>query len=221
MRFEAILFNFDGVIADSKRLSTQALIETMAEAGLPTALEDALRDYSGKRWQDVLAMIEARLGRLIPETLVGQQYKRMSRRVILEVGTVPGIEAFLDLTSGVPRAITASSEPIWISQTLARFGLEHHFGGYIYTTATLAHDKPDPEIYALAAEKLGILPRRIVTIEDHVAGVAAAVAAGVTVIGFTAGSHILPGDAEAMKAAGARIIVDDFEDVADWIGWVS
>jgi beta-phosphoglucomutase-like phosphatase (HAD superfamily) len=221
MRFDAITFNFDGVIADSKRLSTQALIETIAEAGLPTLLEDALRDYSGKRWQDVLAMIEARLGRLIPETLVGQQYKRMSRRVILEVGTVPGIEAFLDLTSGVPRAITASSEPIWISQTLARFGLEHHFGEHVYTTAKLAHDKPDPEVYARSAERLGIAPRRIVAIEDHVAGVKAAVAAGMTVIGFTAGSHILTGDAEAMKAAGARFIADDFEDVADWIGWVS
>jgi beta-phosphoglucomutase-like phosphatase (HAD superfamily) len=220
MRFEAIIFNFDGVIADSKRLSTQALIESMADAGMPTALDDALRDFSGKRWHDVLAMIEARLGRLIPETLVGQQYKRMSRRVILEVGTVPGIEAFLDLTSGVPRAIAASSEPIWISQTLARFGLEHHFGAHVYTTAKLTHDKPDPEVYELVAQKLGIVPRRMVAIEDHVAGVKAAVAAGVTVIGFTAGSHILPGDAEAMKTAGARFIADDFEDVADWIGWV-
>jgi beta-phosphoglucomutase-like phosphatase (HAD superfamily) len=221
MRFDAIAFNFDGVIADSKRLSTQALIETMAEAGLPTELDDALRNFGGKRWRDVLALIEARMGRQIPESLIGQQYKRMSRRVILEVGTMPGIEAFLDLTVGVPRVITGASEPIWISQTLARFGLEHHFGEHVYTTATLARDKPDPEIYALAAERLGIAPRRIVAIEDHVAGVAAAKAADVTVIGFVAGSHILAGDAEAMKAAGARFIADDFEDVVDWIGWVS
>ena len=221
MRFEAIFFNFDGVIANSKRLSTLALVESMAEAGMPIELEAALRDFSSKRWSDVLTLIEARLGREIPESLISQQYKRMSRRVILEVGTVPGIEAFLDLTSGVPRAITASSEPIWISQTLARFGLEHHFGAHVYTTATLTHDKPDPEIYRLAAEKIGVAPRRIVAIEDHVAGVAAAKAAGITAIGFVAGSHILPGDADAMKAAGARIIADDFEDVADWIGWVS
>jgi beta-phosphoglucomutase-like phosphatase (HAD superfamily) len=221
MRFEAITFNFDGVIADSKRLSTQALVETMAEAGLPTALEDALHNFSSRRWSDVLALIESRMGREIPESLISQQYKRMSRRVILEVGTVPGVEAFLDLTSGVPRAIAANSEPIWISQTLARFGLEHHFGAHVYTTATLTHDKPDPEIYALTAQNLGLSPRRIVAIEDNVAGVAAAKAAGVTVIGFIAGSHILPGDAEAMQAAGARFIADGFEDIADWIGWVS
>ncbi len=221
MRFEAISFNFDGVIADSKRLSTQALIETIAEAGLLIDIDDALRSFGGKRWRDVLALIEARMGRSIPETLIGQQYKKMSRRVILEVGTMPGVEAFLELTAGVPRMITGASEPIWISQTLTRFGLEHHFGEHVYTTARLTHDKPDPEIYRLAAEKLGIAPRRIVTIEDHTAGVSAAVAAGVTAIGFAAGSHILPGDAEAMKAAGARFIADDFEDVADWIGWVS
>ncbi len=221
MRYEAILFNFDGVIANSKRLSTQALVESMAEAGMPTTLDVALHDFGSKRWSDVLVLLEARMGSEIPESLISQQYKRMSRRVILEVGTVPGIEAFLDLTSGVPRAITGSSEPIWISQTLARFGLEHHFGAHVYTTATLSRDKPDPEIYTLAAEKLGIAPRRIIAIEDHVAGVKAAVAAGVTVIGFTAGSHILPGDDEAMKVAGARMITNDFENVADWIGWVS
>jgi beta-phosphoglucomutase-like phosphatase (HAD superfamily) len=221
MRFEAITFNFDGVIADSKRLSTLALIESMAEAGMPTTLDDALRDFSSKRWRDVLILLEARMGSEIPESLISQQYKRMSRRVILEVGTVPGIEAFLDLTVGVPRAIAASSEPIWISQTLARFGLEHHFGVHVYTTATLAHDKPDPAVYGFTAQKLGVAPRRMVAIEDHVAGVKAAVAAGLSTIGFTAGSHILPGDAEAMKAAGARFIADDFEDIADWIGWVS
>ncbi|MEK6637370.1 MAG: HAD family phosphatase [Pseudomonadota bacterium] len=221
MRFEAILFDFDGVIANSKRLSTQALVESMAEAGMHITLDEALHELSARRWSDVLIRLEARMGSEIPESLISQQYKRLSRRVILEVGPMPGIEAFLDLTSGAPRAITGSSEPIWISQTLARFGLEHHFGAHVYTTATLAHDKPDSGVYLLAAEKLGIAPRRIVAIEDHVAGVKAAVAAGIPTIGFTAGAHILSGDAEAMKAAGAKFIADDFEDVADWIGWVS
>jgi beta-phosphoglucomutase-like phosphatase (HAD superfamily) len=220
MRFDAISFNFDGVIADSKRLSTTALVESMIEAGMSITLDEALRDYSGKRWRDVLVLIEARMGSEIPESLIVQQYKRLSRQVILEVTPVPGIEMFLDLTVGVPRAITGSSEPVWISQTLARFGLEHHFGGHVYTTATLAHDKPDPEIYTLAAKMLELEPRRIVAVEDHPAGVAAAVAAGMPTIGFTAGSHILPGDEAAMRAAGARIIAEDFEQIADWIGWV-
>jgi beta-phosphoglucomutase-like phosphatase (HAD superfamily) len=221
MRFDAIAFNFDGVIADSKRLSTQALIEAMAEAGLQIDIDDALRSFGGKRWRDVLALIEGRMGRSLPETLIGQQYKKMSRRVILEVGTVAGVEAFLDLTAAIPRAIVGASEPVWISQTLIRFGLDHHFGENVFTTATLSQDKPAPQVYTLASEKLSIAPHRIVAIEDHVAGVTAAVAAGITAIGFVAGSHILSGDAEAMKAAGARFIADDFEDVADWIGCLS
>lgn len=221
MRYEAILFNFDGVIINSKRFSTLALTETLAEAGLPISLEDALRDFSAKRWRDVLALIEKRMGQEIPDSLIIQQYKRMRRRVTLEVGTMPGVESFLDLTSGVPRAIAASSEMIWIEQTAARFGLGHHFGEHIYTTATLANDKPDPEIYALIAQKLGLAPKRMIAIEDNAVGVSAAVAAGVSVIGFIGGSHIQPGDAEAMKAAGARMVAEDFEDVADWIGWVS
>lgn len=221
MRFDGIIFNFDGVIADSKRLSTAALVESMIEAGMEASLDEALRDFSGKRWRDVLVLLEARMGGEIPESLISQQYKRLSRRVILEVAMMPGVAPFLSMTANVPRAIAASSEPIWISQTLARFGLDEHFAGQVYTTATLAHDKPDPEIYAVVARALDIEPRRLIAIEDHAAGVAAAAAAGVPVIGFAAGAHILPGDAEAMRAAGARYIAQDFEDVADWIGWVS
>lgn len=221
MRFDGIIFNFDGVIADSKRLSTAALVESMIEAGMEADLDEALLNFSGKRWRDVLVLLEARMGGEIPESLISQQYKRLSRRVILEVAMMPGVAAFLSMTADVPRAIAASSEPIWISQTLARFGLEEHFGSQVFTTATLTHDKPHPEIYEVAVRALDIEPRRLIAIEDHGAGVAAATAAGVPVIGFVGGAHILPGDAEAMRAAGARFIAQDFEEVADWIGWVS
>jgi HAD superfamily hydrolase (TIGR01509 family) len=221
MRFDGIIFNFDGVIADSKRLSTAALVESMIEAGMPATLEEALREFSARRWRDVLILLEARFGGEIPESLISQQYKRLSRRVILEVSMMPGVAAFLSMTADVPRAIAASSEPIWISQTLARFGLDEHFGANVFTTATLAYDKPDPEVYHVTARALDIEPRRLIAIEDHAAGVSAAVAAGVPVIGFVGGAHILPGDADAMTAAGARHIAQDFEDVADWIGWVS
>jgi beta-phosphoglucomutase-like phosphatase (HAD superfamily) len=218
MRFDAIAFNFDGIIVDSKKLSTAALVESLAEAGLQITLEEAIRDYGGKRWADVLTLIETQMGREMPETLIIQQYKRMSRKVILQVGTIPGVEAFLDLTTCVKRAIVAASEPVWISQTLSRFGLDHHFGENVFTTAKLTHDKPHPEVYTLATAKLGVEPRRMVAIEDHPVGVAAAVAAGVAVIGFVAGSHILPGIADEIRDAGARIIAQDYEDIADWIG---
>jgi HAD superfamily hydrolase (TIGR01509 family) len=188
---------------------------------LPISLEDALRDFGSRRWRDVLAAIETRIGHQIPDELIIQQYKRMQKRVTLEVGTMPGVEAFLDLTAGVPRAIAASSELGWIEQSIARFGLQPHFGEHVYTTATLCLDKPNPEIYTLVAQKLSIAPRRIIAVEDNAVGVSAAIAAGVSVIGFIGGSHILPGDADAMTMAGARMIAEDFEDVADWIGWVS
>lgn len=221
MDFDGIIFNFDGVIADSKRLSTAALVEGMAEAGLNCSLDEALREFSGRRWRDVLPLLEARMGGEIPESLVSQQYKRLSRKVILEVAMMPGVAAFLDMTRGIPRAIAAISEPIWITQSLARFGLEEHFGSHVFTTSRLTNDKPDPEIYNVVVAALGSEPDRLIAIEDNVAGISAAVGAGVPVIGFVAGAHILPGDDEAMRAAGASFIAHDFEEVADWIGWVS
>ena len=217
MRYKAITFSFDGAIADSKRLSAQALVETLAEAGMQIALEDVLRNFAGKRWSTILALIETRIGRELPATLVLQKHKEMGRRVALQVNTIPGVEAFLNITKNAQRIIVATSEPIWISRTLTRFGLEHHFDKNIYTTATLTHDKPNPEIYHLIAKNLGVAPDQIVAIEDDIIGVMAAVAAGVTTIGLVAGSHILPGVADAMRAAGAHHIAADYESVDEWI----
>lgn len=218
MKYEAIIFDFDGVICDSVSLSNAALAEGLTDVGVPTTIDEAIRAFAGKRWSDVLPMLEARIGRELDPSFIGQQYKRLSRRVIAEVGPVAGVEAFLQLSSAMPRAIASSSELIWIAQTLARFGLAHHFDGHVDSAAALTHGKPHPEVYLHAAAKLGIDPGSIVAIEGTATGVEAAVAAGMTVIGLTAASHIRGGDAERMRSAGASTIAMDYDDVADWIG---
>ena len=52
---ELIIYDFDGVIADSEAVSNVVLAEMLTEAGLPTTYEDALRDYCGWRWRDCAA----------------------------------------------------------------------------------------------------------------------------------------------------------------------
>lgn len=217
VRYKAITFSFDGTIADSRRIASQALVETMAEAGIEIALEDALRIYAGKRWSAILALIEARIGRELPPPLIRQKFKEMGRRVAMQVNTIPGVEAFLNITKNTEQIIVAASEPVWISQTLTRFGLKHYFSNKIYTTARLKHDKPNPHIYQHIAKNHGLAPHEILAIEDDAAGVMAAVAAGVTVIGLLAGSHIVAGVAEEMQAAGAHHLAADYESVDDWI----
>ena len=65
----AIIFDFDGVIADSEVLSNTVLAEIVSELGVPTTIEDAYRDYMGKRFNDVIDAIEKTIGRALPPSL--------------------------------------------------------------------------------------------------------------------------------------------------------
>jgi HAD superfamily hydrolase (TIGR01509 family) len=217
MKFQAIIFDFDGVIADSETMLNQALADGLTTAGLPTSLSDSLRDYSGKRWADILTIIEGRLGHELPSSFIGQQIAWLGNKVMRETKPVPGIDAFLAMSRSFPRAIASSGDQLWIRPTLSRFGLAHHFGEHIYSTTNLTNGKPHPEVYLLASAQLGIAPEHIVAIEDSAAGVEAALAAGMTAVGLTAASHIGPDDAHRLRAAGAHHLAEDYEDVADWI----
>ncbi len=217
MRFKAIIFDFGGVIADSELLLNQVLADGLSDIGLPTTLEDSLRDYSGKRWAEILALIEKRLGRELPSSFIGQKIEWLGQKIMREFKPVPGIDAFLAITKDIPRAIASSGDQIWIKPTLRRFGFIEHFKGHIYGTTNLEHGKPHPEVNLLAAQRLGIAPEEIVTIEDSVSGVQAAIAAGMSAVGLTAASHMRKGDAERLRAAGAHHVASDYESVAEWI----
>jgi beta-phosphoglucomutase-like phosphatase (HAD superfamily) len=70
----AIIFDFDGVIADSEVLSNLVLAEIVTELGVPTTVEDAYRDYMGKRFHEVIAAIEKAIGRALPDSF-GEDYQ--------------------------------------------------------------------------------------------------------------------------------------------------
>lgn len=60
--FDLIIFDYDGVVADSELLNNAILAELLTEAGMPTTLEQSLSSYVGKRWSDCVALIQARFG---------------------------------------------------------------------------------------------------------------------------------------------------------------
>lgn len=217
MKFDAIIFDYDGVIADSELLLHNALSCALTTIGLPTSVDESLRDFGGRRWRDMLPIIEARYGAELPAAHLGQQIENIASIVMAQVKPLPGIEVFLHLTRDFPRAIAASGDIIWITKTMARFGIADHFEGRVFSSSTMPNGKPQPDVFLHAARQLGHDPTRCVAIEDSIVGVTAAVAAGMTVIGFTAASHIKDGDGAALLAAGAAIVTADFEDIADWI----
>ena len=215
-RPDAIVFDFDGVIADSELPANRALAESLCALGLPTTFDDCLRDYCGHNWRETQRRIEARLGRALPATF-RDEHRAHSRKLFeTGFGAVAGAASFLDETAHLPRAVASSSSADYIRWALDRFGLGHHFGDHIYSAEHMERGKPHPDIYLNAARGLGIEPQRCLAVEDSPTGATAAVAAGMHVIGLAAAGHIADPEAHAtsLRAVGVHRVAFAFDEIA-------
>ena len=208
-----IIFDFDGVVADSELVANQVLAKGLTAIGMPTTLQQAIDRYMGKRWRDCQAAIEAHHGAPLPEGFIEAQRLAVIDQLKRGMTAVPGVEAFIDRFAEVPRCIASSSTQEWIGASLEHMGLAHRFE-HRFSGHDIARGKPHPDLFLLAASTLRVPPEACVVIEDSVSGVLAGRAAGMLTIGLLAGGHITGGHAERLKAAGADHVVASYDAVA-------
>lgn len=215
--FDLIIFDYDGVIADSELLNNAIMAELLSEIGLPTTLDDALATYLGKRWLDCEALISERLGAPCPPGLQDEWTRRCHDRARRDLTSVAGFDAFL-AGREEPRCIASSSPPDWIELGLRHFGAHDVFGGPIFSAAVhVSRGKPHPDLFLYAAEAMKAAPERTLVIEDSPTGVLAGVAAGMTIVGLCAGGHVRGDHSQRLKQAGAHQVFDSYADLAGWI----
>ena len=106
--------------------------------------------------------------------------------------------------------VASSSAPDRLRFALRVADYEALFAPNIFSAAEVSRGKPHPDLFLFAARAMGAAPRDCLVIEDSVAGVAAARAAGMAVFGFVGGSHFSgPEQAAELTSAGADLIFDD------------
>lgn len=212
-QLKLIIFDFDGVVADSELIGSAALADHLTRAGLKTSTEEALRFYLGRRWLDCVALMEERLGRPLPGNFLNELILVVHSRVLAEVVPVRGIESFLHQFAAVPRCIASSSRLDYIGDCLDRMRMaswfEHRFSGH-----DVARGKPHPDLFLKAATALGARPPECLVIEDSVLGIRAGKAAGMQTIGLCAGSHILDEHPARLLEAGADAVVKSYQELA-------
>jgi HAD superfamily hydrolase (TIGR01509 family) len=135
-------------------------------------------------------------------------------RLRSDLSEVPGAGAFIRSLGDRPRAIASSSSADRLALCLEVLGFSAAFEGRVFSADMVARGKPEPDIYLLAARALAVDPRCCTVIEDSASGVIAGKAAGMRVIGLCAGSHVRPGHAERLQAAGADHVAESWEAVA-------
>jgi HAD superfamily hydrolase (TIGR01509 family) len=128
-----------------------------------------------------------------------------------------GAGRFLDRHRDFKRCIASSSAPRRIRFCLSVLKLGSYFGDDIFSAEQVARGKPHPDIFLYAAERMAVRRADVVVIEDSPGGVQAAVAAEMRVIGLVAATHLTPAHGDRLRAAGARLIATDYDEVSAMI----
>ena len=212
----AIIFDFDGVIADSERVANLSLAQSITAVGLPTSFDDCLRHYCGHNWRETERRIAIRLGRSLPSGFQDAHRARTRAMLERELAAVPGVEHFLEAHAKLPKAVASSSSTEYLQWALANLGLSHHFGEHVYSAEGWERGKPFPDIYLRAAEGLGVAPHACLAIEDSPVGARAALAAGMRVIGLAAAGHIADpaSHADLLRQGGVQEVAFAFAEIA-------
>jgi beta-phosphoglucomutase-like phosphatase (HAD superfamily) len=216
VRFDGIIFDFDGVLLESEYAGNRHLAELLTELGFETSVQEALTHYTGLSGPAFFEAIEARIGTSLPPEFHERRAVEDARVLSEGLVEVAGAVAFVrGLPADLPRAVASSSSTQWIRTHLRHLGIEDVFGVHVYSGKEhVVRGKPAPDLYWHAAEAMGSDIRRAVIIEDSEVGARGAVASGAHVIGLVAGSHCLPGHADRLRALGVHDIAESFDAVA-------
>ncbi|MEN5427730.1 HAD family phosphatase [Stenotrophomonas pennii] len=208
-RPDAVIFDMDGLMIDSERVSIACWNEAALtlEIALP---EGFFLHMVGLGERDCLQLLHKHVddGTRV-DTLLAHCHALYDARTRDGLPLRPGILELLELLKerGVPRAVATSTRQPRASRKLAASGLLDYFDAVV-TSSDVQHPKPAPDIYLLAAQRLGIDPARCLALEDSPTGTRAALAAGMTVIQVPDLVHPDAG----VRALGHRI-VESLHDV--------
>jgi HAD superfamily hydrolase (TIGR01509 family) len=199
-------------------LSNSVLADVVTELGVPTTIDDAYRTFMGKRLNEVIEAIERVVGRKLPADFADAYQCRTFETFRARLKPVDGAREFIEAWREVPNCIASSSSPERLALSLEVLNMTPLFEGRVFSASNVARGKPHPDIFLHAAEQLGVNASDCIVIEDSVGGVTAGRAAGATVIGLTAASHIQPGHDARLRQAGADHVVASFAELDRVIG---
>jgi HAD superfamily hydrolase (TIGR01509 family) len=219
-RFDAVLFDCDGVLVDSETITNGVLRDMLEELGWKLTPAECMRLFVGKAVRDESALIEARTGQPLTEEWMVHFRERRNQGLMRGVQAIPKALQAVAAVHGVFQgriAVCSGADRFKVELQLDKCGLMPFFQGRIFSGHEMPRSKPAPDVYLAAAEALGVQPSRCAVVEDTVTGVTAGVAAGATVLGYSPAEagHDAP---QALSEVGASIIFKDMAELPALLG---
>ena len=206
---DAVVFDMDGVLLDSSPIHAAAYLEALEAFPIPSFQYSRL---AGLRSKDGIRQILSDNGIALAEEQIDSiavaKSKIALERMVRENPIVPGARAVLEsLSRRCKLALASSGSAASVNAFLDSNGIRRFFECVLHS-GDIVSAKPSPEIFLAAFERLRIAPEKCAVVEDAVAGIQAARAAGGVVFGIPATCAV-----SDLVQAGADFIIDTLEDL--------
>lgn len=203
----AALFDMDGVLVDSNPFHFAAWTQLSLRHQRQLSREELQYGLSGRKSEDILRYLFGE--DLLPHQLedLALEKEDLFRTLIRgQAQPIPGLPALLEELArlGWRSAVATSAPRANLELTLAELGLSDFFGAEV-TAEDVQIGKPHPQVYQLAAQRLGMAAAACIVFEDAVAGIEAGRRAGMMTVGLASNRP-----AAELEAAGADLVVADF-----------
>lgn len=212
MKFQAVLFDCDGVLVDSEPLTCQVLRDMLAEIGWEMTHTQCMTAFVGKTVREERANIEAHTGRPFSEAWLQDFYQRRNAALRADLQAIAGAAQAVSAAHRTTQgriACASGADRFKVEMVLGQVGLLDYFAGRIFSGHEMARSKPAPDVCLAAAAHLQVPPTQCLVIEDTTVGVTAGVAAGATVWAYCP----QPDAGAALLQAGASRLFDDMADL--------
>lgn len=210
--FELVIFDCDGVLLDSEIIACAADADAYSQLGFQISMEEVARRFAGMPDEAVDAVLANELGKPLPPQFRSQIKRTVLKKYRTELRVIEGAGKLLSKLK-ISKCIASSASPAKLALGLVETELYELVYPNIFSAQLVERGKPHPDIFQYAANKMNVPAKRCVVIEDSVAGVTAACAAGMDCIGFTGGSHCFEDHSERLKDAGANYVVGRLDEI--------
>ena len=208
----ALIFDVDGVVADTETLNARASVLMMRQLYDTEVQPEEYREFVGTGDERYVEGVAEKHGVSIDTEAAVERRKQNFFELLKEhpLPAMPGVMAIVQaarVSADVGLAIATSGNADKQFPVIEGTGLKLEWFDAVITGDDVTEKKPDPQIYLVTAEKLGVEPARCIVFEDAPAGVASAKAAGMTCVAVTS-------SVDADKLADADLVVDSLAEVS-------
>lgn len=211
-----ILFDCDGVLIDTEIVAAEVVTNWLKSEGVAIDIETFISEYTGKTFTDILESLKAK-SLLAPNIETREAVTFMDEEIRRNMRPIQGVDQML---ANVPftSSMVSNSAVDYVFEAIGLLKADHIFEKRVFSAEMVRKGKPDPAVYLLALETLGLEKNEVIVVEDSAAGVTASVAAGLKTLAFLGGSHVRTGHGEKLHSLGARELIENHAALSEYLG---